>query len=209
MENNSSNNNIENETIQEPTEPQKIIQEPDRPQKEKQSFGSELFDWAEALVFALAVLVLTCAFIVRPSSVDGDSMYPTLHDKDQLLVSSLAYSVPSRGDVVVLMADDFMENPLVKRVIGIGGDVINITENGDVSVNNETMLEPYINEQTVFLGDVEFPFTVPQGQVFVMGDNRNASSDSRLNQVGTVPYEKIIGRVVVRLFPFNRMGQVK
>lgn len=181
--------------------------------EKKTSFASDLFDWAEALVYALALLVVICAFFVRLSGVVGTSMYPTLHNHDQLLISSIGYDVPEHGDIVVLMADDFMDQPLVKRVIGIGGDVVDIDPvTNTVSVNGEALYEPYINElggQIIYMGDVSFPFTVPEGQVFVMGDNRNGSSDSRKTEVGTIPYEKIVGKAIFRIFPFNRMGRIK
>ncbi len=139
-------------------------------------------------------------------------MYPTLDNGDQLLLLSFGYNEPERGDIVVLMADDFMDKPLVKRVIGIGGDVIDIDPSGTVTVNGEALYEPYINDlngQDMYLGDIQFPLTVPDGQVFVMGDNRNGSSDSRKAEVGTIPYEKIVGKAVLRLFPFNRMGRIE
>ena len=105
-----------------------------------------------------------------------------------------------------------MDQPLVKRVIGIGGDVIDMDPSGTVTVNDEALYEPYINDlngQDMYLGDIQFPLTVPDGQVFVMGDNRNGSSDSRKAEVGTIPYEKIVGKAVFRLFPFNRMGRIE
>ena len=92
----------------------------------KRSVSADLFDWAEALVYALAVLVVICAFFVRLSGVEGSSMYPTLHEGDQLLISSFGYGEPERGDIVVLMADGFMDEPLVKRVIALGGDTVEI-----------------------------------------------------------------------------------
>ena len=180
--------------------------------REKGSLASDLFDWAEALVYALALLVVVCAFFVRLSGVQGTSMYPTLDNGDQLLLLSFGYNEPERGDIVVLMADDFMDKPLVKRVIGIGGDVIDMDPSGTVTVNGEALYEPYINDlngQDMYLGDIQFPLTVPDGQVFVMGDNRNGSSDSRKAEVGTIPYEKIVGKAVFRLFPFNRMGRIE
>ena len=163
-------------------------------------------------MYALALLVVVCAFFVRLSGVQGTSMYPTLDNGDQLLLLSFGYNEPERGDIVVLMADDFMDKPLVKRVIGIGGDVIDMDPSGTVTVNGEALYEPYINDlngQDMYLGDIQFPLTVPDGQVFVMGDNRNGSSDSRKAEVGTIPYEKIVGKAVFRLFPFNRMGRIE
>ena len=136
----------------------------------KRSVSADLFDWAEALVYALAVLV-------------------------------------------VLMADGFMDEPLVKRVIALGGDTVEIDgEEGVVYVNGEALYEPYINDlagQAMYTGDLTGAFTVPEGEVFVMGDNRNGSSDSRkLYEVGTIPYEKIVGKAIFRIFPFSRVGSL-
>lgn len=200
--------------LQRPMEPaeEEMAGEEKQGKREKGSLASDLFDWAEALVYALALLVVVCAFFVRLSGVQGTSMYPTLDNGDQLLLLSFGYNEPERGDIVVLMADDFMDQPLVKRVIGIGGDVIDMDPSGTVTVNGEALYEPYINDlngQDMYLGDIQFPLTVPDGQVFVMGDNRNGSSDSRKAEVGTIPYEKIVGKAVFRLFPFNRMGQIE
>ena len=198
--------------LQRPMEPaeEEVAGEEKQGKREKGSLASDLFDWAEALVYALALLVVVCAFFVRLSGVQGTSMYPTLDNGDQLLLLSFGYNEPERGDIVVLMADDFMDKPLVKRVIGIGGDVIDMDPSG--TVNGEALYEPYINDlngQDMYLGDIQFPLTVPDGQVFVMGDNRNGSSDSRKAEVGTIPYEKIVGKAVFRLFPFNRMGRIE
>lgn len=200
--------------LQRPMEPaeEEVAGEEKQGKREKGSLASDLFDWAEALVYALALLVVVCAFFVRLSGVQGTSMYPTLDNGDQLLLLSFGYNEPERGDIVVLMADDFMDKPLVKRVIGIGGDVIDMDPSGTVTVNGEALYEPYINDlngQDMYLGDIQFPLTVPDGQVLVMGDNRNGSSDSRKAEVGTIPYEKIVGKAVFRLFPFNRMGRIE
>ena len=200
--------------LQRPMEPaeEEVAGDEKQGKREKGSLASDLFDWAEALVYALALLVVVCAFFVRLSGVQGTSMYPTLDNGDQLLLLSFGYNEPERGDIVVLMADDFMDKPLVKRVIGIGGDVIDMDPSGTVTVNGEALYEPYLNDlngQDMYLGDIQFPLTVPDGQVFVMGDNRNGSSDSRKAEVGTIPYEKIVGKAVFRLFPFNRMGRIE
>lgn len=182
-------------------------------EEKKRPFAADLFDWAEALVYALAMLVVVSAFFIRLSGVVGSSMYPTLEDGDQLLISAFGYKQPERGDIVVLMADGYMEKPLVKRVIGLGGDTVEVDSlTNAVYVNGQAVYEPYINQlnEPMYTGDMDGPFTVPEGQVFVMGDNRNGSSDSRkLMDIGPIPYEKIVGKAIFRVFPFGRMGTLK
>ena len=176
----------------------------------KTSPVTDLFYWAEALVFALTFLVLLSVFFVRFSGVDGSSMLPTLVDNDQVLVQIVGYDEPERGDIVVVYAPYFENEPLVKRVIAKGGDIVDIDpDSGMVSVNGEQLVEPYINETILNIGTVSYPYEVPKGRVFVMGDNRNHSSDSRLAEIGALPYENIIGKVFFRIFPFTRLGTVQ
>ena len=176
---------------------------------QKKSPVTDLFYWAEALVFALTFLVLLSVFFVRFSGVDGSSMLPTLVDNDQVLVQLIGYDEPERGDIVVVYAPYFENEPLVKRVIAKGGDVVDIDPNtGTVSVNGEQLVEPYISEPLLNAGTLSYPYEVPEGQVFVMGDNRNHSSDSRLAEIGSLPYENIIGKVFFRIFPFTRLGSL-
>ena len=175
--------------------------------KEKPSVVFDLFYWAEALVFALTFLVILSTFFVRFSGVDGSSMLPTLVHRDQVLVQIAGYGDPQPGDIVVVYAPYYEDEPLVKRVIAVGGDVVDINpDSSAVSVNGQELYEPYIAEAIRDPGSVSYPYTVPEGHVFVMGDNRNHSTDSRAQQVGALPYENIIGRVFFRIFPLSRIG---
>ncbi len=171
----------------------------------KTSAALELFGWAQSLIWALLVLVFISSFFVRISGVSGDSMYPTLHDFDRVLIE-LNYNEPTRGDIVVVMAPHFDDEPLVKRIIGIEGDEIEIDNDGNVWVNGELLLETYINEQKFTGGSVKYPFYVPEGHVFVMGDNRNYSADSRADYIGALKADDIIGRVFYRIWPLNAFG---
>ena len=179
-------------------------QAPDAPRR-----GQGLIEWYEALVSALAVMVLLFSFFFRIIQVDGGSMNPTLWDGDKLIVWGAGY-VPQRGDVVIV--DDYTSygRPLVKRIIAMGGDTVAIDyDEGTVTVNGETLEEPYIAEPT-FLGyDVTFPYTVPEGQLFLMGDNRNASLDSRSSSIGCIAEEDILGKVLLCFLPFEDAGVVK
>ncbi len=170
----------------------------------------ELIEYAESLTLVFAVMLLIFTFIARPATVDGESMLPTLQNGERLVISNLFYE-PKPGDIVVLCGEADREEGrnLIKRIIAVGGQTIDIDfETGDVTVDGEVLDEPYILERTHLDEGTQFPLTVPEGEIFVMGDNRNGSRDSRSVTVGTVKQEYIVGRVLFRFFPFNRFGQV-
>jgi len=134
-------------------------------------------------------------------------MLPTLVDGDQVLVRIVGYDEPEVGDIVVVHAPYYENEPLVKRIIAKDGDVVSIDEaTGTVSVNGEPLVEPYIAEPIRNMGTVTYPYEVPEDHVFVMGDNRNASSDSRAAEIGALHYENIIGKVFFRIFPLKGIG---
>ena len=169
----------------------------------------DILDWYDALVFALAVLVLVFAFCARIVVVSGSSMNNTLVDGDRLLVQSTFYT-PRRGDVVVVDSYINYGKPLVKRVIAKGGDTVDINvEQGLVYVNGEALDEPYVPEGTLSTGDVQFPLTVPEETLFLMGDNRQHSTDSRSSSVGFIDERDILGKVVLRIYPFNKIGLIQ
>ena len=170
----------------------------------------EVLEYAESLTVVFAVMLLIFTFIARPATVDGESMLPTLRNGERLVISNLFYE-PAPGDIVVLCGEADREEGrnLIKRIIAVGGQTIDIDfETGEVTVDGEVLDEPYILERTHLDEGTEFPLTVPEGEVFVMGDNRNASRDSRSLRVGTVKEEYIVGRVLFRFFPFDRFGTV-
>lgn len=170
----------------------------------------EVLEYAESLTVVFAVMLLIFTFIARPATVDGESMLPTLRNGERLVISNLFYE-PAPGDIVVLCGEADREEGrnLIKRIIAVSGQTIDIDfETGEVTVDGEVLDEPYILERTHLDEGTEFPLTVPEGEVFVMGDNRNASRDSRSLSVGTVKEEYIVGRVLFRFFPFDRFGTV-
>ena len=174
----------------------------------KGRFHSELFDWGEALLISLATVILVFVFGVRIIGVEGDSMMPTLQNGNQLLVSNLFYT-PEKGDIVILTKDSFMTSPIVKRVIATEGDTVDIDfSTGTVSVNDKVLDESYIAEPTITHYDLTFPQTVPEGCVFVLGDHRDDSTDSRKQSVGMVDRRNILGRVVFNLYPMSKIGPV-
>ena len=170
--------------------------------------GQGLLEWYEALISAALVLVLVFSFFFRIIQVDGESMVPTLENGDKLVVWGAGYE-PQRGDVVIV--DSYTSyGPLVKRVIAKGGDTVSIDyATGTVAVNGEVLQEDYIAEPTYLGYDVTFPYTVPEGTVFVMGDNRNQSLDSRSTYVGCIDERDILGRVLLCFMPFTDFGVVK
>ena len=154
--------------------------------------GQNLLEWYEALISAALVLVLIFSFFFRIIQVDGSSMVPTLVNGDKLIVWGAGYT-PQRGDVVIVDSYTSYGKPLVKRVIAKGGDTVSIDyATGTVAVNGEVLQEDYIAEPTYLGYDVTFPYTVPEGTVFVMGDNRNQSLDSRSTYVGCIDERDIL-----------------
>lgn len=163
-----------------------------------------VFDWVGALVAALVALVVLFIFLFRVVEVDGHSMNDTLMDKDRLVLWTINYT-PERGDIVVV--DRTSAEPLIKRVIGVGGDVVKVTEDA-VYVNGELLDEPYVSEEYPNVPS-GMEVTVPVGCVFVMGDHRNNSTDSRYESVGFVQQEDLVGKVIFRFFPLSSLGTVE
>lgn len=166
----------------------------------------EIYDWMQSLVFALIICIIVFVFIFRIVDVSGDSMNPTLIHGDKLVVSDVFYK-PKQGDIVIFRKDEYKAEALVKRVIATEGQTIEIDfDRGRVYVDGELLDEPYIAEPTRNQLDFQGPQTVPEGCVFVMGDNRNASSDSRKAEIGMVDERLIVGKVLLRVFPLDSIG---
>ena len=180
----------------------------------------DFYEWVQALVCSVLTVVVIFTFFIRLIGVDGHSMIPTLQNGDRLLVvNSLFYDNYRQGDIVVLRKDSFLEDPIVKRVIAVGGQTVDINfKTGGVSVDGKLLEEDYVNELTNLEEGTEFPLTVPEGSIFVMGDNRNNSSDSRDSRLGTVDTRYVIGKAFFLLFPgesqsaekreFSRIGLI-
>ncbi len=176
----------------------------------KQSVAQSLFFWLQALSVALVVLILVFSFVGRIITVDGPSMQPTLQNGDILLLQSACYS-PKQGDVVVLTKDfaDYTDRPIVKRIIAVGGQTVRIDYDEDVVYVDDVALdEPYILESDMLPAFTIEELTVPEGYVFVMGDNRNNSTDSRYSDLGAIDERYILGKVVMVLFPFSNFGLI-
>ena len=163
----------------------------------------EAYEWVQALVCSVLAVVLLFTFVIRLIGVDGHSMVPTLQDGDRLLVLNSALCGDCEpGDIVVLRKESFLPEPIVKRVIAVGGQVVAIDfGSGTVFVDGVRLHEEYISDKTFREEGTAFPLTVPEGSVFVLGDNRNHSNDSRDARLGTVDERYIIGRAVFLAFP--------
>lgn len=178
---------------------------------EENNNKSEIMEWIKSIATAIIIAVLIKTFIFNTTYVLGNSMYPTLHEKDRLFANkiSLLFGGPSRGDVIVLEAPDAPKKDYIKRVIGIGGDVVEIRD-GNVYLNGELLEEDYIDEGSyTHVYDDESIWEVPEGSIFVLGDNRSegASKDSRY--FGCISVKTIKGITGFRYFPINkRFGKI-
>ena len=172
-------------------------------EKSKKSFWSIVYDWLDSPVYAVLLILIIFTFFVRIVGVNGESMMPTLKHGDWLTVSAVTTSV-ERGDIVIVTQPNALNEPLVKRVIAEGGDTINIDfETGAVTVNGEVQNEPYIAALTVRKGDFKGETVIPEGYLFVMGDNRNNSLDSRFDTIGLIDERYVLGVAQVRIYPFG------
>ncbi len=165
---------------------------------------SVLFDILDSVKGAIIVVLVVFTFLFRAVGVDGDSMVPTLNDGDWIAVSGMMFTDLEYGDIVVVTQPWERNVPIVKRVIGVGGDTVDIDfDTGDVSVNGTVIEEKYINEKTLTGYDVQFPVVVPEGKIFVMGDNRNISLDSRSSKIGMIDERYVLGRTLFRFHPIS------
>lgn len=167
---------------------------------EQESFAAgalyDAFDSAKNAVIAVFFIFM---FFIRPVGVDGRSMFPTLNDGDRVAVASAAIDF-KRGDIVVINQPWERGVPIIKRVIGVEGDVVYIDfESHSVFVNNQMLNEPYIAEPTALKYDIDFPVTVGENEIFVMGDNRNDSLDSRSGKIGMIDERYVVGKALFRI----------
>jgi signal peptidase I len=175
-------------------------------EEKKKSFGKEAWEWGKSLLVAFLLALLIRQFAFAIFMVDGQSMVPTLEDKERLVVNKLVYHLhtPEYNDIVVFKYPADPSKDFIKRVIGLPGDKIEIRDY-KVFRNGVELKEDYIAEPTATSNGV---FQVPDGTVFVLGDNRNYSKDSRDPMVGYVPFDAIIGRAEFVWWPFDHMRDI-
>lgn len=189
----------------------------------KDKVKADIYAWIEVFVSALAIVVIMLSFVLRIATVKGHSMERTLSDSQVVVMSNMFYT-PAQGDIIVIQQNGgYFETPIVKRVIATGGQTLSIDfekwevkvdgnvidESSYVYFRNTSMdVEEYYSVYDAYL-DTNGVMTVPEGYLFVMGDNRNESSDSRSIYVGFVRESEVLGKVIFRMFPINKIGAVK
>ncbi|MGN0536733.1 MAG: signal peptidase I [Acutalibacteraceae bacterium] len=169
---------------------------------------SSVFEWGNTLIAALIIVVLLMTFVFRQVTVDGVSMENTLKDGDRLITTEVFYT-PHNGDIVVISNGKKYIKPIIKRIIATPGQTLSIDfENNEVVVDGVLLDETYIKGRTIRPSrePLEIPSVIPEGYVFVMGDNRENSLDSRSAVIDLIPVEDIMGKAVLRLYPFNSIG---
>ena len=169
----------------------------------RRRYRSVLKSTVYALITVAAVAVLVATLWLPVMQTYGNSMAPTLNNGE--IIFSVKTSEPSRGDVIAFY---YNNKVLVKRVIAGPGDWVDIREDGTVYVNQQLLEEPYITEKSYGDADVEFPYQVPDGRYFVLGDHRATSADSRHTAVGCVAKEQIVGRIIFRVWPMEQFGPI-
>ena len=194
-----------------------LVESDNEGKNEKIDVKKEIFDWLEILVHAILVVVLCFSFLFRIATINGPSMENTIHEGERVMISNLFYT-PKNGDIVVIsrnknnnIYEETDENTrIIKRIIATEGQTVNIDfEKGVVYVDGVELDEPYVKTPTNRDFDIEFPVTVDEGCVFVLGDNRNDSLDSRsssIGEYGMVDTRYILGKAVFRIFPFDKVG---
>ena len=173
-------------------------------------FVAHCYEWLEALISSLIVVVLLFTLLFRIVNVSGPSMLPTLQSNDRVLLTSYFYQ-PKQGDVVVITHTAKLQGPIIKRVIALENQTVDIDfETGTVYVDGQALDESaYIeNGITTQPSDYTYPLTVPPGHLFVLGDNRAVSNDSRSSAVGMIDERYVLGKADFVVFPFSRFGKI-
>lgn len=176
--------------------------------EEEFSLKREIFGWVESILVAIIVVALIITFVGRMMTVDGTSMLPTLLNGERIITTPL-YTELEHNDIVVIRRKG--DKPLVKRVIALAGETVDINyETHTVTINGEEVDQPFINGEMMIptYRTIRFPAVVPEGHVFVMGDNRNHSLDSRSEEVGMIDERNVFGKAICRVWPLDKIGSI-
>ena len=166
------------------------------------------YDWIRCIIFAISIVVICLTFVFRLVDVEGSSMDSTLASKDKVVVTNFFYT-PDNNDIIVISHGAKYENPIIKRVIATAGQTVELDyENNRLIVDGILLDEPYINGTTFGnnIGDNDIPEVIPEGKLFVLGDNREVSMDSRSTEIGLIDVENVIGKAQFVAFPFSEFG---
>lgn len=186
-----------------------IAKKDKKEQSAKEKVVINLYDLVSILASAIVTIAIIFTFVFRVVGVSGTSMVPTLNNGDWLLVSAADFE-PKYGQIVIITQPNAFDKPLVKRIIATENQVVDInTSTGEVSVDGKVLDEPYINNLTIDDEGTDFPVTVPEDCVFVMGDNRQGSTDSRSSMVGFIQEEYIMGVAKYKVFAADEVGNIK
>lgn len=171
--------------------------------KYRNRYNTVLRSTVYTLITVAAVAVLVATLWLPVLQIYGSSMTPTLQDGE--IVFSVKTNTMEQGDVIAFYYNNKI---LIKRVIANPGDWVNMTQDGTVYINDRLLEEPYLTEKSYGDANIEFPYQVPDGKIFVMGDHRATSADSRHTTVGCVSAEQIVGKIIFRVWPLDRMGMI-
>ncbi|MBQ8525681.1 MAG: signal peptidase I [Clostridia bacterium] len=194
-----------NEALEQPetVEITEVAEEPP-----KFNLKKEILDWGVSIVVAVLIALIIRTYVFTLVKVDGPSMNPTLNHGDTLYTNRFFYT-PRNGDIIIFRPPNSPKTPYVKRVIATAGQTVVVDgQSHTVTVDGKVLNEPYIKEPLLSAGNMEYPCTVPEGYIFVLGDNRNNSRDSRDTSVGLIPLSNVIGKATFRLLPLSDFGSL-
>ena len=171
----------------------------------------EILGWIFYIIVILVLTYVIITYVGQRTSVSGSSMETTLSDGDQLLVDKLSYrfQAPKRFDIIVFPYQYKEDTYFIKRIIGMPGETVQITDKGEILINGEELVESYGREVIKDPGLASDPITLGEDEYFVMGDNRNYSKDSRFPDVGNIRRADIIGKAWLRIYPFDKIGFIR
>lgn len=185
--------------------------------EKKNTLGQEILEWLDVLSIAIISVIIIFSLVFRVATIDGDSMLNTLVENDKVIITNLGYE-PKPGDIVVISrniensveSQKTSEEPIIKRVIAVGGQTVDINfKTGTVYIDGAPLNEDYLGSPTHDKYDVDFPLYIPEGHIFVLGDNRAESLDSRSSRIGDggiIDKRYVLGHAIFRFFPFNKIG---